>query len=159
MMQMDLRRIRGSRRRGSLGPARGLVLLAGAGALVLGGCGGSEGPSTAEMLEGVPINQAIGEIGGSCEVSGTQGRSNCRAEGVSFQLAHNSWVPQAGQRERECDTEQVSSQTKVLTNHSWMIMVDSPEELDGLSARLSEVGAPAQIKGYCDWDPTAGGTG
>lgn len=127
-------------------------LLVAAGALVLAGCGGDDGPSTAEMLEGVPVEEAIAELGGQCEISGTQGRNNCSAEGVSFQLVHNSWITQAGQRERECQAEQVSLTTQVLTNHSWVIYADQPAELEKLQAGLTEVGAPAQMLGYCEWE-------
>lgn len=136
-----------------------LAAIAGSAALVLGACGGSDGPSTSEMLDGVAIDQAITDLGGTCEVSGTQGRSNCDADGISFQLVYNSWVTQAGQRERECQREEVSLTQQVLTNHSWIIYTDEDSELERLQGSLTEVGAPSQIKGYCEWDADAGGTG
>lgn len=148
--------------RSRTGRTRGIwarALVPGIGVLVLTACGGSDGPTTSEMLDGVPIEEAVATLGGQCELSGTQGRSNCAADGVSFQLIHNSWVSQAGQRERECDTEQVSPATEVLTNRSWVIHTDDPEDLGKLQVRLEEVGAPSQIKGYCDWDADSGGKG
>lgn len=104
------------------------------------------------MLDGRPVSEGIVAAGGSCEASGAIDRRNCTLEGVGFQLAEGTWTRQAGERERECNLGQASRSTKVLTNRSWMVYADGPDELETVQDILSNNGVSSQIVGYCDWD-------
>ncbi|OUS97218.1 hypothetical protein [Rhodococcus sp. NCIMB 12038] len=104
------------------------------------------------MLEGRPVSEGIAAAGGSCEASGAIDRRNCTLADVRFQLAEGMWTRQAGERERECNLGQASRATKVLTNKSWMVYADGPEELEKVQGLLASNGVPSQIVGYCDWD-------
>lgn len=133
---------------------RALVGLAAVAALSLGvsGCGGDDaGPGTEQMLQGVPVDQAIAKQGGSCVTGGTPGRSDCSLGQLRFSLAPNSWVSKAGERERECRDGAASRSTKVLTNHSWVAYADDDAVLEQVRDKLAAAGAPSEVLGYCDW--------
>lgn len=104
------------------------------------------------MLEGRPVGEGIAAAGGTCEASGAIDRRNCSVQGVDFQLAEGTWTRQAGERERECNLGQASRTTKVLTNRSWMVYADGPEELEKLQEIFAGNGVASQIVGYCDWN-------
>lgn len=105
-----------------------------------------------QVLSHVDVNKAISDAGGHCSPLGNSDRQSCTMNTINFQLARNTWVTQAGQRERECDQGQANSKMMVLTNHDWMIYADQQEQLAALRDDLGTHGATADITGYCTWD-------
>ena len=109
-------------------------------------------PSRQAMLTGTPVQVAIERAGGHCVAAGATDRRNCELAGVDFQLVPGAWTAQAGERERQCNQDQVSPQVQLLTNHSWVIYADESEQLERVAVALRGQGAPAQKMGYCDHD-------
>lgn len=119
----------------------------------LGGCGSDkEAQNTTAMIQGKPILESIGALGGSCSTSGMAGQMSCSWDGKSFALAPNSWETKANERERQCDAGQASQSTQVLTNHSWMVTSNEESSLEALRDGLKSKGTPSEVIGYCDWD-------
>lgn len=134
-----------------------IVVLVGIGVAVwlAAGSGGDDRSEEVEaMKQGRDLVEAAEAAGGSCTASGAPDRSNCMISGVGFQYSPGAWNTQAGHRERQCQAGSVARTTQVLTNTDWVVYADDPDELERLRALLDEHGAPAELKGYCDWAVT-----